>query len=106
MVDSCMTLAIGIGGSQLNKPQRLTADEYLMFQSHPVKGKRILEPVSFLTSHSLRLPSPESWDGTGYPEGLDGEAIPMEARIATVADTYDAMTSDRLIAKHYRIISR
>ena len=38
---------IGIGGSQLNKPQRLTADEYLMFQSHPVKGKRILEPVSF-----------------------------------------------------------
>ncbi|MEC8051913.1 MAG: HD domain-containing phosphohydrolase [Myxococcota bacterium] len=96
---------IGIGGSQLNKPQRLTADEYLMFQSHPVKGKRILEPVSFLR-HLIPCVyhHHESWDGTGYPEGLDGEAIPLEARIMAVADTYDAMTSDRPYRKalpHY-----
>ena len=96
---------IGIGGEQLNKPQRLTADEYLMFQSHPVKGKRILEPVSFLR-HLIPCVyhHHESWDGTGYPEGLDGEAIPLEARIMAVADTYDAMTSDRPYRKalpHY-----
>ena len=96
---------IGIGGEQLNKPQRLTADEYLMFQSHPVKGKRILEPVSFLR-HLVPCVyhHHESWDGSGYPEGLDGEAIPLEARIMAVADTYDAMTSDRPYRKalpHY-----
>ena len=96
---------IGIGGEQLNKPQRLTAEEYLMFQSHPVKGKRILEPVSFLR-HIIPCVyhHHESWDGSGYPEGLDGEAIPLEARILAVADTYDAMTSDRPYRKalpHY-----
>ena len=76
-----------------------------MFQSHPVKGKRILEPVSFLR-HLIPCVyhHHESWDGTGYPEGLDGEAIPLEARIMAVADTYDAMTSDRPYRKalpHY-----
>ena len=96
---------IGIGGAQLNKPQRLTVDEYLAFQSHPEKGKRIIEPVSFLR-HLVPCVyhHHESWDGTGYPEGLDGEAIPLEARILAVADTYDAMTSDRPYRKalpHY-----
>jgi response regulator RpfG family c-di-GMP phosphodiesterase len=87
---------IGIRGADLNKPQKLTPEEYAMFKSHPVQGKRIIEPVTFLAH---LVPSVyyhhEAWDGTGYPEGLDGERIPLEARILAVADSYDAMTSNR-----------
>ena len=87
---------IGISADELNKPQRLTADEYRIFKTHPVKGRRIIEPISFLT-HLIPCVyhHHEAWNGKGYPEGLDGEAIPLEARILAVADTYDAMTTDR-----------
>jgi response regulator RpfG family c-di-GMP phosphodiesterase len=87
---------IGIRSSDLNKPQKLTPAEYLMFKSHPVQGKRIIEPIAFLV-HLVPCVyyHHEAWDGSGYPEGKRGEEIPLEARILAVADSYDAMTSNR-----------
>jgi putative nucleotidyltransferase with HDIG domain len=80
----------------LNKPGRLTAEEYEVFKKHPVYGKDILDPIKFLQpvipgvfSHH------EYWNGRGYPAGLKGSQIPLVARIISIADTYDAMTSDR-----------
>jgi response regulator RpfG family c-di-GMP phosphodiesterase len=80
----------------LNKPGKLTQDEYEMFKRHPAYGKDILDPIKFL--HPL-VPGVhlhhERWDGRGYPLGLKGSDVPLIARIIAVADTYDAMTSDR-----------
>src|SRR5208337_5573313 len=80
----------------LNKPGKLTQDEYEMFKRHPGFGKDILDPIKFL--HPL-IPGVhlhhERWDGRGYPLGLKGNDVPIIARIIAVADTYDAMTSDR-----------
>jgi response regulator RpfG family c-di-GMP phosphodiesterase len=80
----------------LNKPGKLTQDEYEIFKAHPGFGKDILDPIKFL--HPL-IPGVhlhhERWDGRGYPLGLKGEGVPLMARIIAVADTYDAMTSDR-----------
>lgn len=80
----------------LNKPGKLTNEEYAAFQLHPVYGRDILDPIKFL--HPL-IPGVhlhhERWDGRGYPLKLEGNAIPIIARIISVADTYDAMTSDR-----------
>ncbi len=80
----------------LNKPGKLTNDEYEVFKKHPAYGRDILDPIKFL--HPL-IPGVhlhhERWDGRGYPVGLKGDAIPLIARIISVADTYDAMTSDR-----------
>ena len=80
----------------LNKPGKLTQDEYEIFKRHPAYGKDILDPIKFL--HPL-VPGVhlhhERWDGRGYPLGLKGNDVPIIARIIAVADTYDAMTSDR-----------
>jgi response regulator RpfG family c-di-GMP phosphodiesterase len=80
----------------LNKPGKLTQDEYEIFKLHPTYGKDILDPIRFL--HPL-IPGVhlhhERWDGRGYPLGLKGNDVPLIARIIAVADTYDAMTSDR-----------
>ena len=80
----------------LNKPGKLTQDEYEVFKRHPVYGRDILDPIKFL--HPL-IPGVhlhhERWDGRGYPLGLAGNDVPLIARIIAVADTYDAMTSDR-----------
>jgi response regulator RpfG family c-di-GMP phosphodiesterase len=80
----------------LNKPGKLTQDEYEIFKKHPGFGKDILDPIRFL--HPL-IPGVhlhhERWDGRGYPLGLKGNDVPLIARIIAVADTYDAMTSDR-----------
>jgi HD-GYP domain-containing protein (c-di-GMP phosphodiesterase class II) len=87
---------IGIPLDALNKPQKLTKDEYELFKEHPDKGRRILEPIEFLREIVPAVyHHHEQYDGTGYPLGLKGEEIPLEARILAVADTYDAMTSDR-----------
>ena len=87
---------IGIPLDALNKPQKLTKEEYEIFKEHPDKGRRILEPIEFLKDIVPAVyHHHEQYDGTGYPLGLKGEEIPMEARILAVADTYDAMTSDR-----------
>jgi response regulator RpfG family c-di-GMP phosphodiesterase len=80
----------------LNKPGKLTQDEYEIFKQHPGYGRDILDPIKFL--HPL-IPGVhlhhERWDGRGYPLGLKGNGVPLMARIIAVADTYDAMTSDR-----------
>jgi len=87
---------LGIRYEELNKPDKLTDEEYEMFKMHPVLGKRILEPISFLhDAIPIIVHHHEQWDGSGYPEGLRGENIPLGARVLAVADTFDAMTSDR-----------
>ena len=80
----------------LNKPGKLTLDEYDVFKRHPVYGREILDPVRFLAPvvPGVYLHH-ERWDGRGYPLGLAKGDIPLIARIISVADTYDAMTSDR-----------
>lgn len=81
---------------KLNKPGKLTDDEYEAFKRHPGYGRDIIRPIKFL--HPL-IPGVhlhhERFDGRGYPLGLKGKKIPLMARIISVADTYDAMTSDR-----------
>lgn len=87
---------IGISETILNKPGKLTAEEYLIVKKHPTTGKHILAPI---TSLAAIIPvvyhHHERWDGAGYPDRLKGEEIPLLARILTVADAFDAMTSSR-----------
>ncbi|GAC1353285.1 MAG: hypothetical protein NVSMB1_25170 [Polyangiales bacterium] len=80
----------------LNKPGKLSNEDYEAFKRHPSHGRDILEPIRFLQPliPGVHLHH-ERWDGKGYPLGLAGNDIPLIARIVAVADTYDAMTSDR-----------
>ncbi len=80
----------------LNKASKLTQPEYEVFKRHPAYGRDILDPIKFLgpVIPGVHLHH-ERWDGRGYPLGLAGKDIPLIARIISVADTYDAMTSDR-----------
>jgi response regulator RpfG family c-di-GMP phosphodiesterase len=80
----------------LNKAGKLTSGEYDAFKLHPIYGRDILEPIKFLRPliPGVHLHH-ERWDGQGYPLKLKGNEIPVIARIISVADTYDAMTSDR-----------
>ncbi len=87
---------IAIPESILCKPGKLTPEEFEKMKTHTVIGAKILEPVRFpfpvvevVRSHH------ERYDGTGYPDGLKGEAIPIGARILAVTDVYDALTTDR-----------
>jgi len=84
----------------LNKPGKLTEPEYEEFKQHPGHGKEILDPITFLQPIVPGVHfHHERWDGTGYPLGLEAQSIPLIARIISVADTYDAMTSDRAYRK-------
>lgn len=87
---------IGIPQNILCKPGRLTNEEFEIMKSHPEQGEKMLMGIKKLTliSNWLRTHH-EKWDGTGYPNGLKGEEIPMSGRIIALADTYDAMTSTR-----------
>lgn len=87
---------IGIDDAILRKPGGLTPQEFKIMQSHTVKGAAILGTVPDLAPCIPIVRSHhERWDGRGYPDGLAGESIPRLARIVSVADTFDAMTSDR-----------
>lgn len=87
---------IGMPESILNKPGRLTAEEYRIVKEHPDRGYRVLAPIRQLSSASLAVRCHhERIDGGGYPLGLRGDEIPFAARIIAVADTYDALTSNR-----------
>ncbi|MFH2137011.1 MAG: HD domain-containing phosphohydrolase [Candidatus Omnitrophota bacterium] len=87
---------IGIADAVLLKPGRLTDEEYAQIRKHPEIGKKILSPVRSLTDKiPLIYHHHERYDGGGYPDGLKGENIPLGARILAVADSYQAMTSDR-----------
>lgn len=87
---------IGVPESVLLKPGRLTDDEFALIREHPGAGARILETIPFLDEivDVVRYHH-ERWDGTGYPDGLAGDAIPYLARVLAVADAFDAMTTDR-----------
>jgi HD-GYP domain-containing protein (c-di-GMP phosphodiesterase class II) len=101
---------IGIDDRILRKPTALTDDEFEVMKLHPVKGALIMGQIPQL---KWIIPGMkyhhEKWDGTGYPEGLAAEEIPMLARIISVADTFDAMTTTRPYQKAMRsdyVVSR
>ncbi|WP_181444566.1 HD-GYP domain-containing protein [Bacillus sp. 03113] len=87
---------IGIPEEILNKPGQLTDEEYSIIKQHPIIGAEIIQPLKNL---SVIVPGVkyhhEAMDGTGYPEGLVYEQIPLQARIIAIADVWDALTSDR-----------
>ncbi len=87
---------IGIQDSVINKPGRLTDEEYASIKTHPEVGAEILKNITDYPELMVGARwHHERYDGKGYPDGLRGEEIPETARIIAVADTYDAMTSNR-----------
>lgn len=87
---------IAIEESILNKPSKLTEDEWEQVRRHPEIGYRILNTVNDMAEMAQYvLYHHERWDGSGYPRGLNGKEIPLQSRIITIADSYDAMTSSR-----------
>jgi putative nucleotidyltransferase with HDIG domain len=87
---------IGIPDAILRKPEKLSADEWEIMKGHPTIGYNILKRIKFLEEAAqMVLHHHEAFDGSGYPDGLAGERIPLGARLFHVADTIDAMTSDR-----------
>ncbi|HVQ40423.1 MAG TPA: HD domain-containing phosphohydrolase [Pyrinomonadaceae bacterium] len=91
---------IGVPDSILRKPAKLTDEEWVLMRQHPVHGQQILRGIEFLEGAAKVVAQHhEKWDGTGYPLGLTGDDIDMCARIFSVADAFDAMTSDRVYRK-------
>lgn len=96
---------IGIPDSILQKPGKLTDDEYDDIKNHPSIGAKIIapakifEPIIPIVKHHH-----ERFDGRGYPSGLKGDEIPLLARIVTVADSFDAMTSDRSYRPRFTLV--
>jgi len=91
---------IGVEDRILMKPQRLDSEEQELMRRHPIYGASILEPSAALRPLvQTILHHHENYDGSGYPEGLKGEEIPLGSRIIIVADAYEAMTSDRIYRK-------
>lgn len=89
---------IGIPSEILNKPGRLTAMEMETVKSHTVLGHRILQGSDLpliQCAARIALSHHECWDGSGYPHGIAGKNIPLDARIVAVADVYDALMSQR-----------
>ena len=87
---------IGIARKILNKPGALSEEEFVHVKTHPQLGDSIIEPVTFLQApREIILHHHERFDGKGYPDGLAGEHIPLGARILAVADSFEAMMSDR-----------
>jgi HD-GYP domain-containing protein (c-di-GMP phosphodiesterase class II) len=95
---------IGIDDNILKKPASLTDEEYEVMKQHPQKGFKIMSQIpamrDFLPGMYMHH---EMMDGRGYPQGLKGDEIPMQARIVSVADTFDAMTTDRPYQKGMNI---
>ena len=95
---------LGIPDSILFKPGKLTGEEWEIMQKHPEYAYEMLASIHYLKP---ALPIPylhhEKWDGTGYPLGLRGEQIPLEARIFAVVDVWDALRSDRPYRKAWSV---
>jgi HD-GYP domain-containing protein (c-di-GMP phosphodiesterase class II) len=88
---------IGVSNDILSKPGGLTRDELAEVREHPLLGERIVAPVSCLSGIARQVIGAhhERWNGSGYPRRLEGERIPLPARIFAVADVYDSMTSEQ-----------
>jgi response regulator RpfG family c-di-GMP phosphodiesterase len=88
---------IGVPDAVLRKPARLTEEEWQEMREHPTHGQKILRGIEFLEGAARVVAQHhERWDGRGYPLGLRGEEIDLNARIFAVADAFDAITSDRV----------
>ena len=95
---------VGVPDGVLLKPGSLTEDEYETVKQHAADGYRILSDSDselMRTAAAIAWTHHEHWDGTGYPRGLRGEEIPIEGRIAAIADVFDALTSDRVYRKAF-----
>lgn len=87
---------IGVPELILRKPGPLTEEEWTVMRRHPVTGSQIVAPLEFFAEGALIVRHHhEREDGSGYPDGLSGERIPLGARVVAVADVYDALTSER-----------
>ncbi|MDR7556782.1 MAG: HD-GYP domain-containing protein [Armatimonadota bacterium] len=87
---------IGVSNEIIRKPGKLTLEEYRAVMKHSEVGADIIEPLEILgDSAAMVRHHHEHWDGSGYPDGLAGRAIPLGARIILVADAFDALTTDR-----------
>jgi putative nucleotidyltransferase with HDIG domain len=87
---------IGVSDSILLKPGPLTREERGIIETHPLIGEKIVEPLGFTPQEkNLILLHHERWDGQGYPHGLQGTNIPFLCRLLTLADVFDALSSDR-----------
>ena len=92
---------ISIPDAVLNKPGKLTPEERELIQNHTVAGGKMLKQLSSIRGiRETALYHHERYDGKGYPEGLKGDSIPLYARIVGVADSYDAMSSNRVYRRH------
>ena len=87
---------MGIPDAILLKPDKLTDAEWVIMRKHPVLAYEMLSSIAYLRP-ALDIPHyhHEKWDGSGYPDGLKGEQIPLYARIFAIVDVYDALTNDR-----------
>lgn len=95
---------IGVDDRIIRKPTALTEEEFEVMKTHPVKGAAIMSAIPQLADVIPGMKHHhEKWSGGGYPDGLKGEEIPMQARIVTVADTFDAMTTTRPYQKAMEI---
>ena len=91
---------IGVPDLILRKPAKLTPEEWVLMREHPAHGQQILRGIEFLEGAAKVVAQHhEKWDGSGYPFGLSGEEIDICARIFSVADAFDAITSDRVYRK-------
>ncbi|MCM2281320.1 MAG: HD-GYP domain-containing protein [Bdellovibrionaceae bacterium] len=94
---------VAVPDSILLKPAKLTPEEFRIMQSHPVKSAQLLEPLRQIDFFKALIPGVlhhhERVDGRGYPYGLEGDKIPLEARIILIVDTFDAMTATRAYRK-------
>lgn len=97
---------IGIPDTILLKPGKLDERDWQIMRQHPVMGAEIIgqhENELLETARIIALSHHEKWDGTGYPYGLAGEAIPLEGRIVAIADVFDALVSERPYKKAYSV---
>ena len=100
---------IAISDNILNKPGKLTDEEFEAIKFHPVFGKRIIERIEKSTADkrflkyakTFAISHHEKWDGSGYPDGLKEENIPLQGRILAIADVYDALVSERPYKKAF-----